>query len=453
MGWLASFGVAILTAILTLFGAGTVAGLAADWHSMSNFEGAVGFFVVGMALVGGMAGFVIGLVTSRVVAAKSGTPGSGNPGGPRFGRSLGLSTGIVTVVLALIAGTSYLLADIPPEIDGEGLILIAEIRWPEAPKAGTPVPPALGKRPYLMLGALSGMTARKTEYGPAFVEDARQENGRWIVTGAVPIFTSRGSRLLDFGANNKSIAGFIIPLPSTPGEAHRQWSAWMPTTTTGAPPPADQFTYRYKVIKDSEAVRTETFGAFEVDTIAVYFYDVQESDRKAAQSTFRVRYKGQPVPGITEADTAAVIGGGAAGEAGGDGEHADGSASRALFLTGTTPASESPCALLIDDGGTVRVVRVIGCVVPTTIRLMPPQGQPTQPAAAADQAAPAEEEGPNEAPARQPLPGWVDRETFATPGLYRVNQALVDTRTLTVSEAPAETAPETTPEAAPQARP
>jgi hypothetical protein len=412
MGWMVSFGVAFLTAIFTLFGTGTVAGLAAEWNSMSNFEGAAGFFVVGMALFGGMAGFIVGLVTSRVVAAKQ--------GGARFGRSLGLSTGIVTVILALAAGASYLLADIPPEIDGEELYLIAEIRWPSSPKAGTPTPPAIGKGPYLLLGALSGRTARKTERGPVFIEDARQENGRWIVTGVVPIFTNRGSRLLDFGANNKSIAGFIIPLPANPGEAQRQWSAWLPTTTTGAAPPPDQFTYRYRVIKDSEAMRTEAIGPFEVDTIGGYFYDVQESDRMAVQGSFRVRYNRQPVPGIAGAQTIAVIG------------------KTALFLTGTEPSSESPCALVIDDGGTVRVVRVIGCVVPTTIRLMPDaQAAPGKGPAPAPTPTPAEDDGHRP----QPLPGWVDRETFATPGMYRVNQALIDTRTLAVSALPEEATP------------
>lgn len=45
-----------------MFGAGTVAGLAVDWYNVSSFEGGAGFFVVGMALVGLIAGFLIGLV-------------------------------------------------------------------------------------------------------------------------------------------------------------------------------------------------------------------------------------------------------------------------------------------------------------------------------------------------------------------------------------------------------
>jgi hypothetical protein len=283
---------------------------------------------------------------------------------------------------------------------------------------------------------MSGRTARKTEYGPVFVEDARQENGRWIVTGVVPVFTSRGSRLLDFGANNKSIAGFILPLPSSPGAAHLKWSEWLPTGREGAALPADQFSYRYRVVKSSEPIRTEVVGPFEVETIAAYFYDLADSDRKAAHSSFRVRYNGQPVPGITQADDASVI------------ATSEGAAKTALFLTGTEPESESPCALLIDEGGTVKVVRVVGCVIPATIELMPPTDASNAssagaPSAAAGEAATTGETGEAEAAAtdesdakKRPVPGWLDRETFATPGVYQINQALLDTRTLTVSAVP-----------------
>ena len=52
MRWIASFGIALLTSIAAMFGAGTVAGLAVDWYNVSSFEGGAGFFVVGMALVG-----------------------------------------------------------------------------------------------------------------------------------------------------------------------------------------------------------------------------------------------------------------------------------------------------------------------------------------------------------------------------------------------------------------
>ena len=201
MSWIKSLGVAVLIGVASMVGAGIVAALGADWYNITSFEGASGFFVVGMAIVGLFGGFVIGLVMSRVEAGRA---------APRFVRALGTSAGAVAAILAAIAGVSWMLADIPPDIDGEGLFLLTEIRWPGS---GAVQPVAIPGVPYLRLGALSGSVVRKLEDGPLFFEDARQEDGRWIVPGAVPIFTKRGGRMLDFGSGNDSIAGFIVPLP------------------------------------------------------------------------------------------------------------------------------------------------------------------------------------------------------------------------------------------------
>ncbi len=90
MGWIASFAVAILTSVAAMFGAGAVASLVVDWYNVSSFEGGSGFFVIGMALIGALAGFVIGLVVSRIVAARA---------RPSFLKGLGASVGTVAVIL------------------------------------------------------------------------------------------------------------------------------------------------------------------------------------------------------------------------------------------------------------------------------------------------------------------------------------------------------------------
>ena len=269
-----------------------------------------------MALVGLIGGFLIGLVVSRIEARRP---------QPRFIKALGMSAGAVAVLLAVIAGAAWVLADIPPQIDGEELFLLTEIRWPVK---GAPAPNTLAA-PYIRLGALSGSVARKIESGLLFVDDARQEEGRWIVPGAVPIFTRRGERLLDFGAADKSIAGFIVPLPRYPGEAQRQWSGWLPSPRAGEPALPDQFTYRFKVIRRSEPLRTERIGPFEVDTVGNYFYNSSESERLALHATFRVRHSGQSVPDVTKAETVAVVGG----------------SKPALFVTIAEPDNDRPCAL------------------------------------------------------------------------------------------------------------
>ena len=87
-----------------------VAALGAEWYSMSSFEGASGFFVVAMALLGGAAGFVIGSIAAWLVARR---------GKPWFWKSLGLAQAVVVFILLAVAGVARLRADIPPTLDGE----------------------------------------------------------------------------------------------------------------------------------------------------------------------------------------------------------------------------------------------------------------------------------------------------------------------------------------------
>ncbi len=65
MNWLAALGVGVCSAPLTGLIIGTVAGLSADWLRMSTREGAAGFFIAGMALLGAFVGFVLGIGVAR----------------------------------------------------------------------------------------------------------------------------------------------------------------------------------------------------------------------------------------------------------------------------------------------------------------------------------------------------------------------------------------------------
>jgi hypothetical protein len=217
----------------------------------------------------------------------------------------------------------------------------------------------------------------------------------------VPIFTSRGGRLLDFGADGQSIAGFVVPLPRYPWQAQRQWSEWLPTAGSGEALRAHEFTYRFKVVRQSEPVRTEKIGPFEVDTVATYYYYVSADSRLAGSATFRVRHNGQPIPGISEMQTVAVVAG----------------ARPALFVTAADPVDGTPCVLLVDDGGRLRVERVRGCGTPPTERLL--TSDPARFKAAK---------------ALERLPGWVDRGLFAHPGLFQLDAAILDTRDLTSTQ-------------------
>jgi hypothetical protein len=239
---------------------------------------------------------------------------------------------------------------------------------------------------------VQGKTVRRLEDGLVFVEDARMEDGRWIVPGAVPVFTRRGGRLLELATEAKTLAAFDVPLPRYPGKPEQQWSARLPMARNGEAPLADQFTYRFKVVRTSEPVRTETIGTFEVDTVANYFYSVSETSRLAASATFRIRHKGQSVAGIADLQFVATIA----------------NATPALFVVDEHATDGTPCAVVADHEGAARVTRISGCGTPVTAHLLTTD-QPRFEAARSHTA----------------LPGWIDRESFAQPGLFQIDAAIL----------------------------
>jgi hypothetical protein len=381
MNWLASIAVGILTAIAGMFAAGLVGGLLVEWYQVSSFEGGAGFFVVAVAIFGLMGSFVVGVVTSRVVAAKP------NPG---FAKALGLSTAIVAGILTLIAAGARL-ADVPPTLDGDTLFLQVELRWPASGGSDPRTMPGAG---YTRLGTSTGSVVRRQENGPLFVEDARQEDGRWVVPGAVDVFTSRGQRVLEIGVGDTRLAAFMVPLPGHPRQEQRTWSDWLPRP--GDLPP-DQFTYRFRVVRQSEPIRSERAGPFQVDEVVRYFYNVQGTDRMAANASFRIHFKGKPVPGFDEAQSVALVA----------------AAKTALLVQAELKDRDGVCHLVIDEGEQARIETIPSCSSPIDV-------EPVTSDAARFQAA-------KDAEA---VPGWVDRTSLETPGLYKTGDTILDTRTL-----------------------
>jgi hypothetical protein len=382
-----ALGVAVLTAPVALVVSGFVADRVVGWYRISSFEGGAGFFVVGLALLGGIGGFLVGLVAARIVAARP---------RPGFLKAFGAASGVVLALAAIGGGAARVLADIPPEIDGEPLFLLVEIRWPEAQVDPPAAMPGSG---LVSLGAASGRTVRRQEHGPLFVDDARREGGRWIVPGAVEIFTSRGQRVLDAAIGERRLGGFIVPLPAHPGTESRAWSPWYPAAAPGAPALPDRFTYRYRVIRQSEPMRETQVGPFAIATVASGFYRRSGSDRLAAYSTFVVRHDGRPVEGLADIGAVAAVSG----------------PRPALLVQGDEDA-RGVCVLLSDDVGRLVRTAVGPCTAP--LQAHPVTSDPARFAAARTLDA---------------APGWVDRTTFATPGLYQVGHAIVDTRDLSAS--------------------
>src|SRR6185503_18346503 len=134
--------------------------------------------------------------------------------------------------------------------------------------------------------------------GPLWMEDVHLVDGRWVIPGAVEIFTSRGSRMLSVNTGDGNTQGFEVPLPAFPGRKNMEWSEWLPKFRPGVQPPADLLSYRYRVVRMSQPVRTETVGPFQVLTSSAGFYQEQKDHRTryAAAASFGFRYRGEPLP-------------------------------------------------------------------------------------------------------------------------------------------------------------
>lgn len=229
MSWFNSFLVAALTGVVGLFSAGFVAAAYAQWYNVSNREGAGGYMIVGVAILGGLAGGVLGLVMARVLA---------NAG---FWKATGCSLGLVLGLAALVTLLFYLFADLPPKLDGHELRLQVEIKLP----AGQAKPTGEGA---FTLGSVSNQRQRAAQPGDLHLDQARRENDRWIVPVAAHLFTTRGRRTITAEVAKANLAGFIISLPARPDSAFEQWSEWLPQPRAGESPwPESKAAYRFRV--------------------------------------------------------------------------------------------------------------------------------------------------------------------------------------------------------------
>ena len=212
--------------------------------------------------------------------------------------------------------------------------------------------------------------------------------------GAAPIFTSRGSRVLELVIGEQPLAGFIAPLAGHPGPETFEWSVRMPRPAEGAAPLPDQFTYRYRAIRVSQPIRTDRIGPFEIDTISRSFFHVGNSGRMASDSTFLVRRGGQVMAGDRELTGIAMVGYWA--------------------------------------GALIAETRDPGCVL---IRAEPPAAEPFEDCGILREGRPLTNDVRSFAAGRDSdvVPGWVNRRTLSEPGLYRLGDVVVDARNLTAT--------------------
>ena len=215
--------------------------------------------------------------------------------------------------------------------------------------------------------------------------------------GAAHIFTTRGDRVLDLGIGEKRLAGFKMPSTSADNTPQEAWSDWYPKARAGAAPLTDQFSYRYRVTRASEPLRADTAGSFTIETVAGSFSRDSDGALITSGSTFRIAHRGQPMAAFQSAGAVAVIGG----------PHV------ALLAQVSEAGGDGKCMLVIERDESATVDSIGTCY--GEIR-----GFPLTADAGVFHAA----------KQRGGAHGWLDRHTFATPGLYLVNKMLLDTRTL-----------------------
>ncbi|MBW8770983.1 MAG: hypothetical protein JF589_14600 [Gemmatimonadetes bacterium] len=398
MSWIASILVALLAAAIGLVLGGFIASHAVSWYRISSFEGGAGYFVVGMALLGFVAGFLIGLVATRVVAA------SAHPG---VWRAIGWSQLIVIGVAAIVAGIARFSADVAPKLNGEELLLQVELRWP-ATQTTSPATDTTPRR--LKLYASHDHVARARRDGALWMEDAHQVDGRWVVPGAVAVWTSRGDRVLMVEPAFDGMHAFLVPLPAWPKNAQLEWSEWMPRAREGAPALPDGFRMRFRVLPRSQPVRAQTFGPWQIATVADGFYDYYRGGQPsalAASARFFIRYRGTPVTIDWKSDDAtesarfdrfasvALLPG----------------APDALFVHAATEDDEGPLYLLVADGERVKSELVAESQPLDAGTLLTNDVAAFRRAKEADM-----------------VPGIIDRTTYAHPGEYLFQESVLSTQ-------------------------
>jgi hypothetical protein len=395
MSWLSTAAVAVIAAAVGCVLSGYVATQAVRWYHVSGFEGGSGYFVLGMGLLGLVGGLVIGVVASRIVYATA---------NPSFIKAFGASVSAVVVIVGLVGGVSRLMADVPPTIDGEELMILVEAKYPATQKESPATIPGISS---LTLGSVSGGTQRKAEKGSLWKEDARLEDGRWVVPGAVDLFTERGDRVLDIALNDSIKSGFLTRIPRRPGKEYLEWSEWYPRDGKGGPVKDTGVVYRYRLQKASVPIRSEKLGAFEAGIVAVGFdFDIADGTNTTDPvGDFVVKYAGKPIQIAGTSEPSASVSRLA---------QLPSDKPAMIAFVGTT-ASESFCLLMVDDNGSLRQQRLANC---SNLTL-------------------AEEITTDSARFEalkhlKPAKGRIDRHTYKNSHLLLLNNVVLNARTLSV---------------------
>jgi putative flippase GtrA len=411
MSWLSSLGVGVVTAIVGALVGGWIANLAVTWQKIPSREGGSAYFVFYLGILAAIAGLIIGLVVSRLLAH----------GGPvPVLRAMALATLIHLSLIGTIGGITRLLSHVPPTIEGEQLLLAVELSWPDAP---APRVPSGDDPPHIAL-AIDGAThPSDSRGGMLWPDDARRESGRYILPGVVEVWTERKARMLSVntGTRGTDVATVQVPLPRRPGSAQRAWSEWLPAG-------ANDLRYRFRVVKRNEPARTQVVGPFTIGTMVESIDARLPQDAPislTAHAQFLVTHNGAPVRvtgPVSERDYFDA-----------NSESKDSIAQYASIgavavIPGTTPAlvvqvdasyGSGYTYVITSTGAGVKVSYLSHCGSGEQLAVRLGSGDTTSASSAG-----------------RHLEGLLDEQLFHSPGLYLAASAVFDTRTLRVHRVP-----------------
>ncbi|MDR3418599.1 MAG: hypothetical protein P4L83_20705 [Nevskia sp.] len=192
-----------------------------DWltgvYRMSNMEGGRGFFVV-FAL--GPLGLLGGVVVSALTVWRL-----GGVSAMGYFKLQGIALAVVLAVALGAAGVAYVLADHPPRLDGQPLVLDFELRLPDTSK-----PPDQQQYPSELRAWLSEAGASEgSRLDNAHAQ--HQADGSFVVAGRVALLSHSTGRSLmgDFLLADGQSQGFtfVLPLAGAPAAADKEWSPWI----------------------------------------------------------------------------------------------------------------------------------------------------------------------------------------------------------------------------------
>jgi hypothetical protein len=233
-----SWGLSILTGLITAaacaLAAGWVANLCMSWYRVSNFEGAAGYGVIALGLLGLLFGLVTGIATARLA-------------GPGFLKGQGIALGVALGVVALVGLVARLGADFPPTVDGEELSLQVELRCPRGVEPEQPTEPSPSQTACRATALGAGNHRQRLAYGKVDWQGARQEDGQWIIGCEVYLHTSR-NMLVGLKVNAANDYEFMLPKPARWSRQEFEWGAWRADRIlqeVGKPKP--EFTYRFRL--------------------------------------------------------------------------------------------------------------------------------------------------------------------------------------------------------------